>query len=116
MQSEVVLNIQFVTNKKVCAINIAEFTLKNGTKLTIDRKRTEYRIVQDKNTGEYCVNMDWYECYLWAINDYHIFRSEEAQLFDAEEINRLLQEAVMEIIPEDDVADYYVDDVSWRID
>lgn len=116
MQSEVVLNIQFVTNKKVCAINVAEFVLKNGTKLTIDRKRTEYRIVQDKESGEYHVNMDWFECYIWAINDYHIFGTEEAQLFDLDEVNKMFQESFMKIVPEDDVPDYDVYDVSWRID
>lgn len=113
--NEVVLDIEFITNMKVCAINVAEFTLPNGTKLTVDRKRTEYRIVKDKASGEYHVRMYWYECYLWAINDCHIFDTEEAQILNKNEFARLLEGAILDIIPEDDVKGYevYPDDVNW---
>ncbi len=87
-------------NKNYCMVNTTIFHLKNGTTITIDRKCTEYGIDDNGN-----LEMNWSECYIWAINGRNIFGGNYAYLEDAFETLELLKDATVELELEDDAPD-----------
>ena len=95
------------TNKNYLMVNTATFHLKDGGTITIDRKETEYEI------NDNALSMIWRNCYLWAINGYHVFNSEFCNL-DREEMVELLKDAKVTLELEDDAdEDYTVDIQEW---
>ena len=92
------------TNKDYVMINTAEFRLKDGTLLTIDRDETRYSIENG------ILQMEWTGCYLWEINSINIFNEpaylneDSIKLFEAAELFKLNLE-------DDADSDYEVTDV-----
>lgn len=98
------------TNKDYVMINTAKFTLPNGDVLTIDRNSTEYSIDENGN-----LEMEWDDCYLWAINGCHIFDG-EAYIDNIFELSELLENSMLEFELEDDAdEDYEVTEVEWSL-
>lgn len=102
------------TNKDYVMINTVKVTLASGSILTIDRKETEYSIDGDK------LNMVWNDCYLWAIDDQHIFEDDGAWFHNQEDIQQLFKGASIEFELEDDADENYRVDIIechiWAID
>ena len=66
------ISLRVRTNNEVPYINSLRFCKPNGTTLTVDRDRTEYRFIKDlSNDG--IMFLDFINCYLWAIDDHCIF-------------------------------------------
>lgn len=105
------MRIEFTakTNKDYLMVNEAIFHLKTGGTLTLDRESTEYTI-EDGN-----LSMEWFNIYLWAINDIAIFINEPTA-FVNESIANLLEGSWVELILEDDAdEDYAIWNVEYRI-
>ena len=107
------MNLHFScsTNAKEVYVNTANFTLKSGSVLTIDRKMTEYSVIDGR------LEMDWYDCYLWAIDDENIFGDDEAILKDTDAVSKLLSDAPRcELNIEDDAPKNYVCQLcDWQV-
>ena len=98
------------TNKDYTAVNTADFILKNGTKITVDRNQTA---VDDNEDGTF--TMVWYDCYLWSINDCNLFY-EGAKIEDTHEFKSLIKGADLKInLDEDTDEDYKVTILAWSV-
>ena len=62
------INFECYTNYNLVALNALKIKLASGSVLTIDRNSTEWYPVTDGK-----LSMEWMGCYLWAIDDCHIF-------------------------------------------
>ena len=103
------------TNKDYCAINVAKFLLPTGSTITVDRTRTEWNIVENKNKGVGDLTMTWYGCYLWAIDDNNIF-TDEAYITDGAMFEDLVADARILLLVDEDVdEDYEVDVLDWKV-
>ena len=101
-------------------INTVNFVIKKDglrTKITIDRDSTEWTY----NDG--ALSMRWNNCYLWAINDCHLFVTEDENgthyglyNLDVEELRSLLDGAICYFELEDDAPeDYQVIVQRWSL-
>ena len=106
------INFKCKTNRNYCAINTAKFILPTGTKLTIDRTRTEWNV--NEHTGE--LTMTWFNCYLWAIDDNTIF-ADEAYITDEGGFADLIADArvIFELEDDETDEDYEVDVIDWSV-
>lgn len=110
------MRITFIcnTNKDYVMINTVKMTLASGSVLTIDRKRTEYSIEGDR------LDMTWDDCYLWAIDDQHIFGDNGAWFYNQGDIQKLFKGVSVEFELEDDADENYKVDIIechiWAMD
>ena len=57
------------TNKEYVRVNTLKVQLNSGSLLTLDRHNTEYSISAPDKAGECLLDMEWTNCYLWAIDE-----------------------------------------------
>ena len=103
------------TNKDYVMINTLTVMTPDRTRITFDRRETDYDISEDG-----ILDMEWVGVYIWAINDCNIFGDvgcfpDEGER-TMEEIIHLLKGGVATFDLEDDAdEDYSVEIISWHI-
>ena len=110
------MNIEFHANVNhpYCDINLARFCAKDGTVFAIDRQETACTVNGNN------LDMIWYGCYLWEIDNETPFTSEEAsmKIYPDSRLLELLEEAkLLSLDAEDDAedTDYEAKPQSWKI-
>lgn len=96
------------TNKKYVRVNALKVQLNSGSVLTLDRHNTEYSISDPDKAGERSLDMEWMNCYLWAIDEENLWCGDKALI--EEDCEKLFEGArLIELELEDDAdEDYYV--------
>lgn len=99
------------TNRNICAVNTAKFTLPTGTTITVDRTSTEW----DIHSG--ILTMKWGCCYLWAIDGNTLFEEDVAYITDFDGFSDLIADAKLTLELEDDVDEgYEVEVIGWELE
>lgn len=104
------------TNKDYVMVNTLKVQLNSGSVLTLDRHNTEYSISDPDNAGECLLDMEWRNCYLWAIDEENLWYDDKALI--EEDCEKLFEGArLIELELEDDAdEDYYVSIEALSID
>lgn len=64
------------TNKDYVMINALKLQLRTGSILTLDRQSTEFTIGKPNESGKRTLDMEWFDCYLWEIDEVNAFEQE----------------------------------------
>lgn len=104
------------TNKDYVMVNTLKVQLNSGSVLTLDRHNTEYSISDPDKAGECLLDMEWINCYLWAIDGETLWDDDKALI--VEDCEKLFEGArLIELELEDDAdEDYYVSIEALSID
>lgn len=104
------------TNKDYVMVNTLKVQLNSGSLLTLDRHNTEYSISDPDKAGERSLDMEWINCYLWAIDEENLWCGNKALI--EEDCEKLFERArLIELELEDDAdEDYYVSIEALSID
>lgn len=121
------INFEGKTNHDYVMINTLKIQLQSGSVLTLDRKFTDYlSLINDTtfdsfnpeesaSSGDFTLQMDWQDCYLWAIDGENLFAEE---VLITENTGKLFEGAKLyELELEDDSdEDYFVNIQKLSID
>lgn len=130
------INFEGKTNHDYVMINTLKIQLQSGSVLTLDRKFTDYLSLINDTTfdsfnpeesassgdfkftpsrGDFTLQMDWQDCYLWAIDGENLFAEE---VLITENTGKLFEGAKLyELELEDDSdEDYFVNIQKLSID
>ena len=110
------INFSCKTNKDYVMVNTLKVQLNSGSVLTLDRHNTEYSISDPDKAGECLLDMEWINCYLWAIDEETLWDDDKALI--VEDCEKLFEGArLIELELEDDAdEDYYVSIEALSID
>ena len=84
------INFSCKTNKDYVMVNTLKVQLNSGSVLTLDRHNTEYSISDPDKAGECLLDMEWRNCYLWAIDEENLWYDDKALI--EEDCEKLLRE------------------------